>query len=126
VQGDVTREAIEEVLKEFRGVRGESPVTDEELTDKKNNLTKGCPQDFQSIAGVAGQLQTIIAYGLSLDEWETYVDRVNQVDVTKALAAARDLIDPDALLIVVVGDQAQIEPRIREMNLGEVYIASTP
>jgi len=125
VQTDVTKESIEEFMKEIRGITGAIPLTKEELTDSENNMTKGFPQDFETLGGVAGQLSSIVTYDLPLDSWKTYIPRIESVTVDKAIATAREYIHPDDLLIVVVGDRAKIEPKIRELNLGEVVLSST-
>jgi zinc protease len=36
-------------------------------------------------------------------------------------AAAKEVIHPDQLVWVIVGDRAKIEPGIRELNLGEIH-----
>lgn len=123
VQTDVTEEALAEFVKEIRGLTSTNPLEGEELADSRNALTKSFPQGFQTVGGIAGSLGTAISYGLPMDEWQTFVDRVNSVDVDRALAAARKYIKPNDLLIVVVGDREQIEPGIRALGLGEVYYA---
>jgi zinc protease len=126
VQTEVTKEALIEFMKELNGVIGENPLTAEELIDSKDNLIKGFPQDFQTVGGIAGRLETMITYELSLDEWKTYVNRVEQIDLPVATKAAMDHIRPGALLIIVVGDKDKIEPGIKELNLGEIeYLEST-
>ncbi len=122
VQTEVTKESLVEFMKEFRGVIGDNPITEEELSESKDNLIKGFPQDFQTIGGIAGQLGSMITYDLSMDEWKTYVDRVNSIDLSKAAKAATDYISPESLLIVVVGDMEKVEAGIRELNLGEVIV----
>jgi len=67
-----------------------------------------------------------VIYDLPLNEWKTYVNRVEKVDLSMTTTIAKDYIHPDALLIIVVGDKDKIEPGIRELNLGEiVFLDST-
>jgi len=115
-----TDKTIIEIMKELRDIVGARPLSDAELTDSKNNLMKSFPQDFQSIAGIAGSMGSIITYGLPESEWQTYVQRVTAVDGVVATKAAKDHLHPDAVLIVVVGDRAKIEDGIRALNLGEI------
>lgn len=124
VQGDKTIESLIEFMKEIRGIRGEIPITEKELTDSRNNYANGYPRGFQTIGGVAGRLSTLVSYDLPLDSWSTYIGKINSVDMNKANELAAKKIHPDALLIVVVGDRATIEEGIRGLNLGEVIIAS--
>ena len=120
VQTEVTKEAIVEFVKEIRGVAGDRPPTAQELTDSKDFLIKGFPQNFQTFGGVATSLGTIAVLGLSPDEWQTYVSRIGGVTPEIAAQLAKAYIHPDQLLIVIVGDRAKIEPKIRELNLGEI------
>jgi zinc protease len=120
-----TDKTLVEMMKELRDIVGARPLTDTELTDSKNDLIKSFPQDFQSIAGMAGSMGRIITYGLPADEWQTYVQRVTAVDGAKATKAAQDHIHPDALLIVVVGDRSKIAEGIKALNLGDIVYVDT-
>ncbi|TFH66025.1 MAG: insulinase family protein [Candidatus Zixiibacteriota bacterium] len=124
VQTEVTKEALIEFLKEFRGIAGEKPIDAAELADKKNNMIKSFPQGFETYGGIADQIGTMLTFGLPDDEWKSYIGRINAVTPEAAMKSARDYVDPNALLIVVVGDRAKIEPRIREVNLGEITFPS--
>ncbi|HUV30405.1 MAG TPA: pitrilysin family protein [Acidobacteriota bacterium] len=123
VQTDVTGKAIVEFVRELRGIVGERPMSGADLTDSRNKLTKGFPQDFQSLPGVAYELSTMITHDLPMDTWNTYVTRINDVGVDEALATANRWVKPDEILIVVVGDRSAIEDEIRGLNLGEVYFS---
>jgi zinc protease len=124
VQTEFTKESIVEFLKELRGITGERPITTEELAKNKDNIIKGYPQNFQTYPGIAGQLDLIVSLGLPENYWSTYVDGVRDVTVDQAMRMAKQYIHPDALLIVVVGDRQKIEPKIRELNLGEIVFPS--
>lgn len=120
VQTPNTKESVVEFIKEIRDITTTRPVTDAELNDAKNNMIKGFPSAFESISAVAGGMGTIITYDLPQDEWQTYASRVNAVDLAAANRAATSHLNPDALLIVIVGDRAKIEEGIKSLNLGDV------
>ena len=120
VQTEITREAIVEIIREMRDMAGQRPLTDTELMDSKSNMTMGFPQRFQTYSGIAGRLSEMIIYNLPDDEWYSYVDKVNAIDAAMAIQAARDHLHPDALLIVIVGDRKKVEPKMRELGLGEI------
>jgi zinc protease len=122
VQTDVTDKAILECLKELRDIRGPRPLTVSELAASKGNLIKGFPQNFETFGELAGQLNTIFLQDLPLTEWSTYVSRVSGVTPEEATRLAGAHINPDALLIVVVGDRQKIEAPLRALNLGEVTV----
>jgi zinc protease len=123
VQTQSTKESIVELLKEMRTIRGERPLTDQEIADSKNNIIKRYPQQFQTLSGIAGQLANIYLYGLPDDEWSRYLTRINGVTAESASAAATKHLKDDGMLIVVVGDRKKIEPEVKGLNLGEVDIA---
>lgn len=121
VQTKFTKESIFEIVKELRDITGKRPLVGEELKASKNNLTKSFPQGFQTYGGIAGGIGSMVTYGLPLDQWKKYTAQVNAVDSNKSVQIAKKYIHPDALLIVVVGDRKVIEPRIRELGLGEIH-----
>jgi zinc protease len=47
---------------------------------------------------------------------------VRAVTSQTAVASARDVVRPDKLVWVVVGDRAKIEPGLRELKLGEIKL----
>ena len=85
---------------------------------------QGFPQQFQTVGAIAGQLAQIVAYGLPLDEWQTYMDRVNQLDEAALARAVHNQIHGDRLLIVIAGDREKIEPGLRELGLGQIKVLS--
>jgi zinc protease len=120
VQTKFTKESIFEIVKELQDITGKRPLIGEELKASKNNLTKSFPQSFQTYGGIAGGIGSMVTFGLPLDQWKKYTTQVNAVDSQKSVQIAKKYIHPDALLIVVVGDRKVIEPKIRELGLGEI------
>ncbi len=120
VQTQSTKESLVEILNEYRGVIGARPITEQEVMEAKGNMIKGMPQQFQSVSGVASQLGEIFEYELPRDEWSASLERLAAITPEQATKAAQDHLDPDAVVIVIVGDRKIIEPAIKELNLGEV------
>ena len=63
-----------------------------------------------------------MTFGLDDRYYDTYAERVRAQTVEAVTAAAREAIQPDRLVWVVVGDRAKIEASIRELNLGEIRL----
>jgi len=74
-----------------------------ELTQAKSNLTGGFPLRIDSNRKILDYLSVIGFYNLPLDYLDTWVDRVNAVDVAAVKQAFARRIDPDKLVTVVVG-----------------------
>jgi zinc protease len=74
-----------------------------ELTQAKSNLTGGFPLRIDSNRKILDYLSIIGFYRLPLDYLDTWVDKVNAVDVAAVKRAFARRIDPDRLVTVVVG-----------------------
>jgi zinc protease len=122
VQTDKTTEAIVEVGKELRGIVGQRPVTAEELSRAVASLTLTLPGAWETMGAVAGSMSDIVAYGLDDRYYDTYADRVRAQTVETVTAAAREAVQPDRLVWVVVGDRSKIEASLRELGLGEIRL----
>jgi zinc protease len=114
-----TDSSVAEVLREIRRLRDE-PVPAEELQKAKNNVALGLPAEFETTQGVAAQLAQVELYGLPADFYNQYVQRVMAVTAEDLQRVARQYLQPDRSVVVVVGDQGQILPGLRALNAGAV------
>jgi zinc protease len=122
VQADKTKESLQEVVKELRGVAGEKPLTADELAMAQSDLTLSLPGRWETNQAVAGSLAEIVTFGLARDYFDTYAAAVRSLTLANANAVARKVFRPDNAVYVVVGDRSKIEAGIRELNLGEVRL----
>lgn len=114
-----TDSSLIEFLKELRRIRDEA-VPPEELAKAKAYITLGLPGDFETTGGAAARYRELLSFGLPLDYFDRYVDRINAVTAEDVRRVARQYVDPDHLDVVVVGDKAQIEAGIKALNEGPV------
>jgi predicted Zn-dependent peptidase len=108
VQTDATASAIQEILGELRGVRGERPVTAEELEQAKAGLTRGYPRGFETAEQIARGAAQIALYGLPDDYFSRFAPRVHAVDADTVARVANTYLRPDRMVTVVVGDRDRI------------------
>jgi zinc protease len=103
-----TNQALSEILKELRKLieRGVSPT---ELEEAKAYLTGSFPLRMDSNAKMVRLLSAIALHGLGLDFPEKYPNLINQVTVEDVLRVARTYLQPEKFLLVVVGDQKEIQ-----------------
>jgi zinc protease len=97
-----TDDALKVVRETVRQFIAEGP-SEAELTQAKSNLTGGFPLRIDSNKKILGYLAAIGFYRLPLDYLDTWIDRVNAVDVAAVKDAFARRIDPDKLVTVVVG-----------------------
>ena len=74
------------------------------------------------MGAVLGSVNEIVQYGLPDNHFETYARRVGALKTSDLNALAPRFVQPDQLVLVIVGDRAKIEAGIRELNLGEIKI----
>ncbi len=114
-----TDSSLIEFLKELRRIRDEA-VAPEELAKAKAYITLGLPGDFETTGGAAARYRELLAFGLPLDYFDRYTDRITAVTAEDVQRVARQYIDPDHFDIVVVGDKSQIEAGIKALNEGAI------
>jgi len=121
VQTDKTKESMVELVKEYKNIAGDKPVTADELKDEQSNTTLGLPGTFETVQQLSGAYGTIQQYGLPEDYFNTFTEKALALTPDVANEIAKKYILPDHLIWVVVGDMSKVESGIRDLNLGEVH-----
>ena len=121
VRTSATDSALVEAVSEYKRIAGE-PVPAEELQGAVNNLVSGFPSAVQTIQGLTGRIQQLIIWGLPVDFYATYRERLAAVTPDDVHRAGTSRLTPDNLIVVVAGDLSKIEAPIRARNLGTVEV----
>ena len=122
VQTDKTKESLVELAKELQGILKDRPVDSTELAQAKSSLTLTLPGEWETMAAVDATIRSIVTFGLDDRYFDTYPTKVRAVDSAQVPAAAAQVVHPNRLVWLIVGDRAKIEAGVRELNLGEVKI----
>ncbi|MFK7846651.1 MAG: M16 family metallopeptidase [Rhodothermales bacterium] len=122
VQTDKTKESMQEVSMELKGILGDKPVTPEEVDRAKKNQTLTLAGRWETNGAVMSSVAEIVQYGLPEDYNDTYTAQVRGLSIDKISDAAEAVLEPEKLVWVIVGDRAKIEAGIREMGLGTIYL----
>ena len=120
VQTDKTKESAVEIDRELREYRGERPASAKELDRAKKAQTLSLPGRWETSGAVGRTIAEIVRYGLADDYYGTFPGRVRALTIPDISASANDVIRPDQLVWVIVGDLSKIEGGVRELNLGEL------
>ena len=120
VQSDKTKESLDELNKEFRGIVGNRPPVAAELQRAQNSMTLKLPGSRETIDAVGSSILEQVQFGLPDDYYATFAQKVRSLGVPAVTDTAKSTIRPDNLVWVVVGDRAKIEAGIRQLGLGEV------
>ena len=122
VQTDKTGPALREFFKELEAIRAAVPPA--ELEHAKNYVARRFPSAFETSAQLAGRIRDQFVYGLPESYFNDYASRIEAVTAADVQRVARTWIDPDACVVVVVGDRRKIEPEVRALNLGPLRLES--
>ena len=122
VQTDKTQESIQEIVKEFTQYEDDKPATDDELAKVKANKTAKLPGAYETKGALLGGLVSTFNKGKDVEYLESYGQRINAITLDDIQQSADKVLTPNAMTWVIVGDLAEIEDKVRELNLGEVTI----
>jgi zinc protease len=121
VQSDATADAVREALAELRAIRGDRPVTKEELELGRAPLTRGYPRGFETAEQVGRAAAQLALYDLPDDYFTTFVPKVLSLTPEDLTRAAATHIDPSRFLTVIVGDRDTMGA-VEDLGLGEAIV----
>jgi len=122
VQSDKTAESMLEIYKELNGIIGSQPAKDSELSRSLSKRTLTLPGRWETAGAVGSDIATLVKYGLDESYWDTYVSKLQKIDLAQVNQSAKEHVTPDNMLWLVVGDLEKIEQSVRDANLGEVIV----
>jgi zinc protease len=124
VQTDKTKESMQEIQKEVSQYVGDNPATDDELQKVKLNNTLSLAGNWETMGAVSGSLSEMIIYNLPEDYFETYSQRVKNLSLDQIHSTAKDLLEPDNLVWIVVGDKSKVESGLKELGYNIMHLDS--
>jgi zinc protease len=120
VQTDKTKESLAEVDKQLRTLLTSKPVTTEELVQIQSNESLKLPGSRETLESVGSSITDLVQFRWPDDYYSTMAGKIRALTPSDLDAAAKQVIHPDNLIWVVVGDRSKIEAGIRELNFGEL------
>jgi zinc protease len=114
--------ALMAFMTHFRGVQGEIPFTDDEMTQGKESLIQSLPSRFSTVNGVAAAVSAIYTQDLPETYFRDYARNINAVTKDDLTRVAKKYIDVDHLNLVIVGDRATIEGPLKATGIAPVQV----
>lgn len=108
VQSEPTADAITEAMGELEAIRGERPVTHDELLLGRAALTRGYPRNFETGEQIARAAAQLSLYDLPDDYFTRFVPTVLALTADDVTRVAHTYIHPERMLTVIVGDRDTI------------------
>lgn len=116
VRNEVTRESVAEVVSELRRIRT-GDIDDRELDDTKSYLMGVFPATVQTASDIASRLVDMELYGLPDDYFDHYRENIAAVSKDEITRVATKYLDPDRILIVVVGSAKDIREPLGTLGM---------
>ncbi len=114
--------ALTEFMKQFKGIEGARPVTDDELQMSKNALVQSLPGMFDSVGRIGDAIGTLWLQDLPDNYFQQYGGKVSAVTKDDLVRVAKKYIDLAHLSIVIVGDRATIEAPIKATGVAPIAL----
>lgn len=116
VKTETTGESLFELLSELERARDPkrgAPIQEAEATRARTDLVHSLGARLEHTSSVADAVRTLFAQQLPVDYYAKYPDLVSSIP-TSAVSEQAAGLDPKHLLVVVVGDGAQIRPSLKQ------------
>jgi len=114
-RSSATGESLRLMVAEFSRLQQEA-VHPAELNGAQDFMAGNFPLSIETPSAIAEQVLARLFYGQDLSEIQTYLDRVSQVTPTDIQRVARQLLKPDQLSIVLVGDAAAFVDQLKAVG----------
>jgi predicted Zn-dependent peptidase len=118
VRGDAGAEAIDDILRILRAAAGD--LTDAEAATGIRAATESAALGFERAEAVVGRVEMLLSHRLPLTHVDTNLDRIRRVTTEQVNAAYVDVLDPDAMTVVVVGDANALRGPLTELGYAPV------
>ena len=121
---NVTDSSVIETLKEIKRLR-EEEVPENDLRFAKDFLTRSVPRTFETPGQIAAQLANAVLYKLPDNYFDTYIQNVEKVTVEDVKRVAENYLNPDQMLIVIVGDVTTIRSGLEKIGHGSAFLCDS-
>lgn len=117
VQVDRTGDSIKALLDVSKNFLQKDGVTADEFSRTINNQIRSLPGSFETSRSLLSGIANNHAYNRADDYYVTLADRYSALNKENLDAAARQFIDPDRLIWVIIGDAQKVRPQLDQLKL---------
>jgi zinc protease len=120
VRNSVTDSSLNEIFYEIKRIRDED-VDAKELERAKNSLSGSFVASLEASNTIASYAIDIERFGLPKDYYKTYLKRLAAVTVQDVRRVAQQYLDPDHMLIAVVGASKDVREKLAKFGKPTMY-----
>jgi zinc protease len=122
VRGDAAAESVADIVAILAAASG--TLTDDEVTNAVRAASDSAALGFERADAVAGRVEMLLAQGLPLDYVDANLARIRQVTTATANAAYAEIVRPDELTVVVVGDAASLGDSLAALGHADLRLVT--
>lgn len=124
VATEVTAPAVTEAMAELLNLVEEGP-TPGEVSQSRDFIAGVFPLRLETTGQVAARIGELLVYGLPADFFSTYRDEIRAVTPSRCLEAGQAVLNPEEMVILVVGDGEAVRGPLEEVGLGTVEVVES-
>lgn len=116
VKTESTADALSELVSELdraQDPKRGAPITEAEAARARADLMHSLGARLEHTASIADAMRTLFAENLPPDYYSKYPDLIARIPTARVAEEAARL-DPQHLLVVIVGDRTQLQPSLKE------------
>ncbi len=114
VRNDTVSASVTEILNEMKGMR-DADVTPAELSRDKEGAILSLPARWATGRSILSTFQGLLYFGLPLDDYDHFIERVQAVTATAVRDAAKAHVQPGGVQVLCVGDPVQVRPQLEAL-----------
>jgi predicted Zn-dependent peptidase len=122
VQTDKTGASLQELVKEIKAYKGDKPPMANELERTVLDSVRSLPGQYETSSAVMGSLLSSSRFNREYNYPETLPEQYKALSLADLSAAAEEVLHPDKLTWVIIGDAAKIQQEVEEAGLGKVTV----
>ena len=110
-----TAQALEMILEQMKRLR-ERPVSGTEISTAQSYSLGHMALEFETAESLAEHAVDLMVYGLPLDTWNRFGERIERLRAEDVFAATRGALGATDNIIVLVGDASAFRPGLRKLG----------
>ena len=111
-------------MKELNEYKTTRPATSAEIGRVILSNTRSLPGAFETSGDVLGSLVSSARYGRPWDYPTSLTEKYEALTASEITSAANEVIHPESLVWLIVGDREKIEADVRALDIGPVEVRS--
>jgi zinc protease len=122
LQSDRLVEAIVDIRNEVSALLTDRPPTQEELDNARRSLIEGQPRHLETPSALVSRFGSLLVHGLPAEHEASFADRLAGIERDAIIEAARAVIHPDSLVVVVVADASHVLEDLKTLDWARLDI----